>query len=92
MKPIIESILGGTIVMTLAAILWLFGAKSFFIWVLAWPALILRPLFPAPSPDQVFPVLGGYAGIFTTLIAATLTYSAMIYLALRLYRVSKRVP
>lgn len=78
--------------MTLAAVLWLLGAKSFFIWVMAWPALILRPLFPPPSPDQVFPVLGGLAGIFTTLIAATLTYSALVYLALRLYGAPKRLP
>ena len=91
MKSIIEPILGGILVMTLAAILWPFGAKSFFIWVMAWPALILRPLFPPPSPDQVYPVLGGVAGISTTLITATLTYSALIYLGLRQYRAAKRL-
>ena len=68
--------------MAASALFWLFGVKRFFIWVMAWPALILRPLFREPSPDQVFPVLGGYAGIFTTLIVATLTYSLLIYLVL----------
>lgn len=78
--------------MTSSAVFWLFGAKSFFIWVLAWPALILSPLFPPPSPDQVFPLLGGLAGILTTLFTAMLTYSALIFLALRLYRAAKRLP
>jgi hypothetical protein len=91
MKPIIQSIVGGMFVMALSAILWLLGAKSFFMWVMAWPALILRPFFRAPSPDQVFPVLGGYAGIFTTLIVATLVYSMLIHLAMRLCRAPKRL-
>jgi hypothetical protein len=92
MKLIIESIIGGILVMASSAVLWLCEAKSFFIWVLAWTALILRPLFPPPSPDQVFPVLGGLAGISSTLITATLTYTALIYLALRLSRAPRRLP
>lgn len=77
--------------MATSAIFWLFGARRFFVWVMAWPALFLRQFFPEPSPDQIFPALGGSAGIFTTLIVATLAYSLLIYLVLRWCGGSKRL-
>jgi hypothetical protein len=82
MRRVFLSIAGGTFVMTLAAICSLFGGRRLFIWVMAWPVLILHPFFPPAAPDQIFPILGSLAGIFSTLVFATLSYSLLIYLVL----------
>jgi hypothetical protein len=82
MRRIIISLAGGMFVMVASAFCWLLGALRFFVWVCAWPALLLRHYFREPAPDQIFPLLGGLPGIFTTLAFATLSYAILIYLVL----------
>ena len=81
-KLILQSLAGGLFIMATSAIFWLFGVKRFFIWVMAWPALLLRPFFSEPAPDQIFPLIGSWAGIFTALAFAMLVYSLLVYLVL----------
>jgi len=85
MKRILLSLLGGVLIMFAAGVCFLFGAKQFFKWVMAWPALFLYRFFPPPSPDQIFPKLGSIGGILCTLAVATLAYSLLIYVGLWLY-------
>lgn len=92
MTRILQSIVGGIFIMATAAFCWLIGGGRFFVWVCAWPVLILRPFFPEAAPDQIFPPLGGLAGIFMTLIFATLTYALLIYLILWRHARSKPLP
>jgi len=48
MKPIIQGVMGGVLVMAAAAMGFVLGGGRHFMWVMAWPALLLRPLFPLP--------------------------------------------
>jgi hypothetical protein len=79
MKRVVQSLIGGLIVMTVFAVFFVLGGGSFFKWAMAWPVLMLHPFFPPPAPDQVFPHLGSWTGIFTTLGVATVNYSILIY-------------
>jgi hypothetical protein len=90
MKRIIYSIIGGTFIMFAFGIGFLFGARQFFKWAMAWPALFLYRFFPPPSPDQIFPKLGGTAGILCTFAVATLAYSLLIYVVLSLLSKTSR--
>jgi hypothetical protein len=74
--------MGGALVMVAFGVGFLFGARQFFKWAMAWPALFLYRFFPPPSPDQIFPKLGGTAGILCTFAVATLAYSLVIYVVL----------
>ena len=91
MRQIFQSIAGGIFIIVSSGVFWLFEVRRFFIWVLAWPTLILHPFLPKPAPDQIFPLVGG-AGIFITLIVATLSYSILIYFVLWLRGRSQRLP
>jgi hypothetical protein len=82
MRRVLVSVVGGMLVMFASLICWLTGGGRFFVWVCSWPALFIHPFFAEPSPDQIIPLVGGYAGIFTTAILATSTYSLLIYLML----------
>jgi len=84
MKRIIYSIIGGALVMFGFGVGFLFGARQFFKWAMAWPALFLYHFFPSPSPDQIFPKLGSTTGILCTFVVATLAYSLLIYLVVLL--------
>jgi hypothetical protein len=85
LKRIIYSLIGGAFVMFAFSVGFLFGARQFFKWAMAWPALFLYRFFPPPAPDQIFPKLGSDAGILCTFAFATLTYSLLIYVALLLF-------
>jgi hypothetical protein len=82
MKRIGQSLVGGLLVMFASNVGYLFGARSFFKWVMTWPALFLYRYFPPPAPDQIFPRLGSGEGIVCTLAVATLVYSFVAYLML----------
>src|SRR5687767_7834717 len=84
MKRIIYSIGGGACMMVAFGVGFLFGARQFFKWAMAWPALFLYRFFPPPSPDQIFPKLGSDLGILCTLGFATLSYSLLIYIVVLL--------
>jgi hypothetical protein len=81
-KPIIQGVVGGVLVMAAAAMGFVLGGGRHFMWVMAWPALLLRPLFPPPAPDQIFPVLGSCSGIICTLVFATAVYSLTVCLVI----------
>ena len=86
MKRVLHSLVGGVLIMFAAVVCFLLsGAGQFFKWAMAWPALFLYRFFPPPAPDQIFPKLGGYAGILCTFVVATLAYSLLVYVALWLY-------
>jgi hypothetical protein len=70
------------LIMFASLICWLAGGGRFFVWVCSWLALFIHPFFAEPSPSQIIPLVGGHAGIFTTAILATLSYSLLIYLML----------
>jgi hypothetical protein len=82
MRRVLVSIAGGLLVMFTSLICWMAGGGKFFVWACSWPALFIHPFFAEPSPDQIIPLVGSYAGIFTTAMLATLTYSLLIYLML----------
>lgn len=90
MKRIIYSVVGGAFVMLGFGVGFLFGARQFFKWAMAWPALFLYRFFPPPAPDQIFPKLGSTAGILCTFVVATLTYSLLIYVVLLLFSKTPR--
>jgi len=85
MKRAFISIVGGLLVMLVCGVGFLFGARQFFKWAMAWPALFLYHFFPPPSPDQIFPKLGSTMGILCTFAVATLAYSLVIYFGLWLF-------
>src|SRR5437870_54342 len=91
MKRVFVSIIGGVLLMLTWGVGFLFGARQFFKWAMAWPALFLYRFFPPPSPDQIFPKLGSMSGILCTFAAATLSYSLLIYVALWLFSKTSRV-
>jgi hypothetical protein len=90
MRRIFQSLIGGFLVMLTAGVGFLLGARPFFKWVMAWPALFLYRFFPPPAPDQVFPKLGSGVGILSTLAVATLVYSLLVYATLWLFSKSSR--
>jgi len=77
--------------MLLAGFCFLFFARWFFKWMMAWPALFLYRFFPPPSPDQIFPMLGSDFGIICTLAVSTLTYSVLSYIVLSLIGASQQI-
>jgi hypothetical protein len=90
MKRILISIVGGLLVMLTCAVGFLFGARQFFKWAMAWPTLFLYRFFPPPSPDQIFPKLGSDSGVLCTFAVTTLSYSLVIYVALWLFSKTSR--
>lgn len=77
--------------MYLAGFWYLFFARWFFKWMIAWPALFLYRFFPPPSPDQIFPMLGSNLGILSTLGVSTLTYSLLSYIVLSFISASRHL-
>jgi hypothetical protein len=82
MRQVLASIVGGLLIMMASLICWLAGGGRFFVRVCSWPALFIHPFFAEPSPDQIIPLVGGYAGVLTTGALAMLSYSLLIYLLL----------
>lgn len=83
MKHALQSLFGGVLVMAVSFMGMVLGGGRFFLWVMAWPALLLKFVFSPPAPDQIFPALGSLAGIISSLLLATLTYSLLIFLLVR---------
>lgn len=85
-----QSLLGGVLVMAVSFLSFVLGGGMFYLWVMAWPAVLLKPFFPPPAPSQIFPEVGSLEGILSSMLVAALTYSVIIFLAKSFFNKSER--